>query len=138
VLGLPKALLLSSVWPGLGMYKADKSIPYWILGVAGYGSLGASYYMNKKANDNYEAYKNNTVDEQNDVLLSKSQDQNKLSKTFAYTAVGIWGINLVWTAIKTKKVKQSGVVMHKNQNLFFYTGYDPFTKTSGFTLKINF
>jgi hypothetical protein len=136
--GLSKALILSTLWPGMGMYKKDKGKPYWMLGIAGYGSLGASYFLNKKANDNYDAYIRNNVDEQNDKLLSKSQNQNRLSKTVAYSAIGIWCINMVWTTIKAKNFKQKGVAMYKNQNLIFYTVYDPYTKTSGFTLKLNF
>jgi len=133
-----KALALSSIWPGLGMSKMEKNGPYWLMGIVGYGSLGASVFLNKKANENYESYKENTLDELNDGFLSKSQSQIKLSKTLAYSAIGIWGINLVWTAIKAKRYNQKTISMLKKQQLFFYTGYDPHTKTKGFTLKYRF
>jgi len=133
-----KAILLSTILPGLGLSKMNKGGPYWLMGIAGYGCLGASYLYNKKANDSYTAYLENTDVSQNDELLSKSQSQNQLSKTFAYSAIGIWSINLVWTAIKAKKMKQKNIGQMSKQNMLFYAGYDPFTKASSFTFKMNF
>ncbi|MFN8258563.1 MAG: hypothetical protein U0W24_22935 [Bacteroidales bacterium] len=133
-----KALLLSSVCPGLGILKIDKGKPYWLMGVGFYGSIGASVLLNKKASDNYNVYLNNTVDELNADLLSTSQNQDQLSKIFAYTAVGIWGINMIWTAVKAKKANQSTISMLQKQKLFFSANYDPFFKTNGFIIKYKF
>jgi len=135
--GLGKALALSTLWPGWGLSKLDKK-PYWLLGIAGYGCLGVSYVMNKNANSNYQYYLDNTQDELSEGFLSKSQSQNQLSKTMAYSAIGIWGINLVWTAIKAKKTNQSAISMLNKQKLFICTGFDPYTKTQGFTLRYRF
>jgi hypothetical protein len=133
-----KALFLSTILPGLGITKIERGKPYWIIGVAAYGTLGFSYIMNKKANNEYEGYLANTDEKLNDELLADSQCQNKLSKTMAYTAIGIWGINLVWTAIKAKNSKQKKISSLNNKNFQFYTGYDPWTKTAGFNLKLRF
>jgi hypothetical protein len=132
-----KALTLSTIWPGLGLSKINKK-PYWIIGVVAYGSLAGSYFMNKKANNSYTAFLENTEDELSDGLLSTSQSQNQLSKTLAYSAIGIWGINLVWTAIKAKKGNQSTIGILNKQKLFFSTSFDPFTKTKGFSLTYRF
>jgi hypothetical protein len=132
-----KALFLSTILPGLGLSKTDQSKPYWLMGVLAYGSLGYSYLLNKKALDNYDSYLANTDEKLNDGLLSDSQSQNKLSKTMAYTAIGIWGINLVWTTLKAKNCKNKNLV-HNKKNFDFIAAYDPFTKTLGMNLKLKF
>jgi hypothetical protein len=137
-IGVGKALMLSTICPGLGMSKIEKGKPYWLMGIVAYGTLGYSYILNKKANENYDSYIANTDKNINDELLSDSQSQNKLSKTMTYTAIGIWGINLVWTAIKAKNSKQKDLVITNNQRLQFYPGYDPWTKTTCFNLKLQF
>jgi hypothetical protein len=134
---MTKALFLSTICPGLGLSKIKKR-PYWLMGIVGFGCLGTSYYLNKQANKNYTSYIENNVDELNDGLLSKSQNQNQLSKTFAYTAIGVWGINLVWTAIKAKRNYQKTTSLINKQQFFFYSGVDPFTKTAGFSFKYRF
>lgn len=136
--GIGKALILSAVCPGLGISTLDKGKPYWLLGVVGYASLGASYLFNKKANDNYNLYIKNTDESLNDGLLADSQSQNKLSKTMAYTAIGIWSVSFIWTAIRAKNKNQSTISMLNQQKIFFYTGVDPYTKTAGFSLKYRF
>ncbi|MDF1551256.1 MAG: hypothetical protein P1P88_25775, partial [Bacteroidales bacterium] len=89
-------------------------------------------------NDSYSSYLSNTDKNLNDGLLSDSQNQNKRAKAMGYTAVGIWGINLIWTAIKVKNSKQNEISSLNNKNFVFYTGYDPFTKTASFNLRIQF
>jgi hypothetical protein len=133
-----KALILSTILPGAGLSKIEKGKPYWLIGTAAYGLLGYSYMLNKKANENYDSYISNTDKTLNDQLLSDSQRQNKLSKTMAYTAIGIWSVNMVWTAIKAKKSKAIDISYIKNKNLQFCAGYDPWTKTAGFNLKLRF
>jgi hypothetical protein len=133
-----KALFLSTILPGLGMSKIEKGKPYWLMGCAAYGTLAYSYILNKKANENYDAYLTNTDKTLNDELLSDSQHQNKLSKTMAYTAIGIWSISLVWTAIKAKNTNRKIISNLNNKNFDFYTGYDPFTKSAGFNLRLRF
>jgi hypothetical protein len=135
---IAKSLLLSTAWPGLGMTRVDKKKPYWIMGIAGYGCIGASVYLNKKSNDNYTTYLNNNIDSENDNLFNKSQSLNTLSKSLAYTAIGIWGINLIWTTIIINRKNKADIGFFNNQNLLFYSVYDPVTKIKGFSLKFNF
>jgi hypothetical protein len=135
---LGKSLMLSAIWPGLGMSSVESKKPYWLLGVATYGCLGASYYYNKKANDSYNLYLNNTDETLNKELLKKSQDQNKLSKNLAYTAIGIWGVNLIWTAIRIKSKSSKKLSLLTKHDMLFYSQYDPFTRTKGFALRMKF
>jgi hypothetical protein len=78
------------------------------------------------------------VDELNDELLSESLNKEKLSKTFVYSAIGIWGINLVWTAIKAKHNNQKTTTMLNKQQFFFYSGFDPYYKTTSLIIKYRF
>jgi hypothetical protein len=135
---LAKSLLYSTIWPGWGLNKMDKSKPYWLMGIAGYGSLAGSIVLNKMANTNYTSYLNNTEDNLNDELIDKSKTQNNISKSLAYTAIGIWGINLVWTAIRVKQKNKLSLGMSDKQNLMFYGFYDPVYKTKSFGLNYRF
>ncbi len=134
---LAKSLFLSTLYPGLGIYKIDKKKPYLLFGVAGYGCLATSIFLNIKANDNYNSYLNNTDDNLNDDLLTKSQSQNNLSKTLAYSTIGIWGINLIWTAIKVKQ-KNNLTLSMLDKQLLFYSAYDPNTRTNSLMLRYRF
>jgi hypothetical protein len=134
---LGNALLLSTLCPGLGISKIKNGKPYWLIGVVGYGGLGASYLINKKGYDNYLSYLTNENDNLNDELLSKSQNQKQLSKTIVYTAIGVWSINLIWTAIKAKKAHKINMTMNK-KGMIFFPSYNPVGKTSVLTLKIQF
>ena len=137
--GMGKALLLSTIFPGLGLSKIDPGKPYWLMGVVGYGLLGGSLLMNKTAVQNYEDYLNTEDPIDSEDLFSRSEENSKLSKTFAYSAIGIWAVNLIWTAVKAKN-SQSAITgsLNSKQKVFLYGGLDPKTKSAGFTLKYRF
>ncbi|RLD78886.1 MAG: hypothetical protein DRJ10_09645 [Bacteroidetes bacterium] len=137
--GMGKALLLSTIFPGLGLSKIDPGKPYWLMGVVGYGLLGGSLLMNKTAVQNYEDYLNTEDPIDSEDLFSRSEENSKLSKTFAYSAIGIWAVNLIWTAVKAKN-SQSAITgsLNNKQKVFLYGGLDPKTKSAGFTLKYRF
>jgi hypothetical protein len=136
--GLTKSLFLSAIYPGLGIYKLEKKKSYLLLGVAGYGCLASSVILNMKANDNYQAYLDNTDAKLSDDLLKKSQNQNNLSKTMGYATLGIWGINLIWTAVKAKQKRNMGLSIQDKQRLQFYSSYDPYTGINCINLRFRF
>jgi len=135
---LSKVLLLSAVCPGAGLSSVQKGKPYWLMGIVGYAGLGASYLLNKKAKNSYDSYVNNKDESLNDGLLADARSQDKLSKTMAISSIGIWGVGLIWTALKAGNGKQKSITMLNRQRLFFYSGVNPYTKTAGFTLKYRF
>jgi hypothetical protein len=130
--------LLSTFYPGLGIYRIEKKKPYLLLGVAGYGCLATSIFLNIKANENYESYLNNTDDNLNDELLNKSQSQNNLSNTMAYTAIGVWGVNLIWTAIKVRKKNNLNLSKIDGKKVLLYSAYDPYSRTNSLILRYRF
>jgi len=109
------------------------------MGIAGYGLLGASVYLNKKAVTDYNNYLTEEDPADSEDLYNRSEENNNLSKILAYQAIGIWTINLVWTALKAKNSKNTVTgSLNKKQRIFFYSGIDPRTKSAGFTIKYRF
>lgn len=133
-----KAILLSAIVPGLGLSKIDGGKPYWIMGIATYGTLGASYLLNKQAVTDYNSYLETNDESQSDNLFNDSKSKQQLSKTMVYTAAGFWTINMVWTIIKAKKSGTSVASVYNKKKLLLFTGIDPFAKTAGFNLKYRF
>ncbi len=113
--------------PGLGLTRTTGK-PHWIKGVAGYGSIAGSIYLNQKAIHTYNdeflaAYEPDEAAR----FLKKSTRQDNFSEMLAYTAIGIWTIDFVWTIIGTSDLKKD---MNKsgNQGLSVGPGIDPVFK----------
>ena len=137
--GMGKAIMLSAIFPGLGLSKLDPGKPYWLMGLAGYGLLTGSVLLNKQASSYYEDYKSAEDEFERDDLFYNSESKAGLSKTLGYSAIGIWGISIIWTAIKASSSKSTDFgKLNKKQKVFFYSGIDPRTKSAGFTLKYKF
>jgi len=137
--GMGKAMLLSAVLPGLGLTAIDKGKPYWLMGVAAYGLLGGSIYLNNQAVQQYNDYLNESEDAMlSQDLLSRAQGSDQLSKTLGYSALGVWLGSMVWTVLRAKSDSKATMGFNKKQKLLFYGGIDPYTKTKGFTLKYRF
>lgn len=96
------AIILQSVaLPGLGLSRVNPGKPHWIRGVVGYGCIAGSLYFNNKAASSYEDYKNSSRLEDVDDLYNKAVQQDVISEVLAYTAIGIWVVDLVWTFLVT-------------------------------------
>ena len=99
-------LILQSVaLPGLGLSRYRQK-PHWIRGVLGYGCLGGSVALSYIAYDSYTAYQ--TADNEADMedFFSKAQSRKSTSEILAYTAIGIWVADLVWTFIGTSDLSK--------------------------------
>jgi len=137
--GVGKAMMLSAVLPGLGLTAVDKGKPYWLMGVATYGLLGGSIFLNHQAVQQYNDYLNESTDVSlSQDLLSQAKGSDQLSKTLGYSAVGIWLGSMVWTALKAKSNNNASIGLIKKQRFFLYGGINPYTKTKGFTMKYRF
>ncbi len=71
----------SMLFPGLGQTRNSGGKPYWIMGVAFYGCIAGSVYMNRV-----------DMEEGDDDAI----DYGKISKALGYSAIGIWAINMIW------------------------------------------
>ena len=100
------ALGLSLVLPGLGRRIATGSGAAYLWGVAGYGCLAGSYFMNKSAYNNYEKYKDATTTSERDDLYKKAKNQDLYSKVFIGAAAVIWVVDLIVTGVKAGNVRK--------------------------------
>ena len=89
--------LKSLVFPGWGLSSMNKGKPHWLKGVAGYGCLAAAVVYNKKAISSYDDYLINDDLNEADTYYDNSVKYDNLSEIFAYTAIGIWVTDLIWT-----------------------------------------
>ncbi|RLD66525.1 MAG: hypothetical protein DRI95_06565 [Bacteroidetes bacterium] len=133
-----KVILQSVAFPGWGLSTIDPDKPYWLLGVAGYASLGTSLYLRSSYKSNYDSYLNATDSDESKDFYDKSQSQKSLSGIFAYSAIGIWSFGIIWTAIKASKKNNSLTVRNDNQKFYFFSSYDPKFKANSFTIRYKF
>lgn len=97
------ALALSAILPGLGQTKISKGKPWWLLGVAAYGSLAGGLVVHKNYLDTYNAYKIEEDPMVRQDLFDKSQTQLNLSNALFISAATIWVTNIVWVALIPNK-----------------------------------
>lgn len=121
-------ILQSLAVPGLGLSRATGK-PHWIKGVAGYGCLAGSVVLNRLAVKTYEDFDSEIVyfPEDADRLLSRSVLQDNISETLAYTAIGIWVMDIVWTVIASSDLTND-MSSSRNMGLSIKSGVDPLFK----------
>lgn len=94
-------ILQSLALPGLGLSRLQQGKPHWIKGVIGYGCIAGSLYLNHRAADSYTSYQNTGSLSEVDILYQQSERQDIGSEVLAYTAIGIWVMDLTWNIIAT-------------------------------------
>jgi len=92
----------SALLPGLGQSRLSGR-PYWIAGAAAYGCLAGSYWFNRKAVYSYQFYLDSDIRQENDDYFNKTVSQDRISKTLAWSSLGIWTANLLWMAVMPDK-----------------------------------
>ncbi len=140
---LGKAMLYSTLLPGLGLSQMEGGTPYWILGVAAYGCLGASIYYNRLAVESYDDYRASEDITDRLALTTDWQNQNRTSKIFAVSAVAIWAIDYAWVLIKGDSTDYSdyGFLRRNNsklKNVSIGSTYNPLTGTPEFMVRYKF
>ncbi len=132
-IGTGKAVLLSTLVPGLGQTKLSRGKPYWIFGVLAYGSLGASYYFNTQSVNTYEDYKEAGDTGTREDLFSQSETNKSMSQNLAIAAGALWGVNLVWAIIQGSKANKTA-----HNNLSWHAGYNQNAKAPVLTLQLRY
>jgi|SRR6056297_1376763 len=89
----------SAVWPGWGQTKLKNGKPFWLIGFAGVACIAGSYAYNQKSLDSYDQYAAAISFQDSEKYYDQAISQDNASKIFAYSAIGIWAINLVWVAV---------------------------------------
>jgi predicted protein tyrosine phosphatase len=133
-------LLLSTVCPGWGLTRLSNGKPYWLLGVAGYGCIAASYYLNRQAYSNYQKYKSSAdayKTKDMDAYFNTGKSQYTASNVLALSAITLWIADLGITWIKASKMKRS-VAGAKSASFSVGSSYDYGTNTPRISIYYTF
>jgi len=97
----------SVLFPGWGLSRIHRGKPYWLIGIAGYGCVAVSVILNRQASQNYRSYLESDIKQESDRLFMQATQQDRLSESLAWTAAGIWFVNLLWVAVTPNHPKPS-------------------------------
>lgn len=132
------ALIAQSLaFPGLGLTRLNPGSPHWLRGVAGYGCLAGSIYFNRRAWSNYQDYLGSENPTNVDDLFNKAYNEKKTSGILAYTALGIWVLDLAWTIIGTSGMNSDQLSM-KQKKLSIGTTLEPVSNIPLIALRYKF
>lgn len=131
------AMARSAVFPGWGLSLVNPGKPHWIKGVAAYGSLGGALVLNQRSQVNYDNYLDSSSETERNDYYDKSLRQEQLSSVFAYTAVGIWAVDLIWTLMGTKSLSKQRMSMQQ-KGFTVSPGYETIGNTPLLSLKYSF
>ncbi len=130
-------VISSIILPGWGQSKVHQGKPYWLIGIAGYGCLAGSVYLNKQAVQTNDNYSNSFDVSERNTLYDKTVRQDNISEYLAYAAAGIWTINLIWILATPVKTNISAdLIEQRKYNISPF--YNPYFKSTGFTLCYRF
>lgn len=131
------AIIQSVIFPGLGLSRINKGKPHWLKGVAAYGCVAGSVIYNKKAASSYDSYLNadNTTDINN--FFDTSVKEDNFSEILAYSAIGIWVIDLIWTIAGSSKLKKELNNLNAKA-ISISADYEPFVSVPMISLKYKF
>jgi len=127
----------SILFPGWGLSRINKGSPHWIKGLTGYGLIATSIIYNRKAISSYNDYLNASDIQVVDELYKNSVKQDNISEICAYTAIGIWVIDLVWTLADSSKLKKNNKYS-QIKGFSINPEYEPYTKMPVFAFRYTF
>lgn len=105
-------IVQSIAFPGLGLSRINPGKPHWIRGVAGYGCLAGSVYLNRKAWSTYQDYLDPEHAGGKDDLFDQAYDTKRTSQILGYAALGIWVVDLAWTILGTSDMNKNQLSDH--------------------------
>lgn len=131
-----QAYLYSTLFPGLGFTKMNKSKLHLIKGFAGYTLLTSSILFNRMAISTYDDYLAEETRETRDNYFNLSQELDNWSEMVCIYAAVIWVADLIWLSLDPgAKSDKAG---EKMQKLSFSPGLDAKTGTPTFGLLVRF
>jgi hypothetical protein len=126
-------LLMSTAFPGLGQTKISKGKPWWLIGIAAYGTLATGLIVHKNYLKTYDSYH---IEENPSIradLFAQAQRQSNISSALIISGATIWVVNILWVGLTPNKYKP---LQHLKISLNQSTG--TFKRTPLLTLKLNF
>lgn len=112
-----KHITKSLLFPGSGDYKLRNGKNYWLYGVAAYGLLASSIYLNSKANTSYSDYKKEMDIPTRNDYYQDYQNQLRLSHSCAGLGASVWIADIYGIFKKSKKVQSDPV---PDQSHYYY------------------
>jgi hypothetical protein len=94
-----KMTLLSIAFPGLGQTKISNGKPYWLTGVAAYGTLAGGLIVHSNYIKTYDEYMIEEDPAKRSDLFDQTQKQMNLSSALFVTSAAIWTANLIWVGL---------------------------------------
>jgi hypothetical protein len=94
-----KMTLLSIAFPGLGQTKISNGKPYWLTGVAAYGTLAGGLLVHSNYLKTYDEYMIEEDPAKRSELFDQTQKQMNLSSALFVTSAAIWTANLIWVGL---------------------------------------
>lgn len=99
------AMLMSAIIPGLGHTKISNGKPWWLVGVASYGTLAGGIILHSNHLNTYDLYLGEQDPAKRDDLYVQSQQQMNISNVMILSGAALWALNLVWVAATPNKYK---------------------------------
>jgi hypothetical protein len=129
-------LLSSVVLPGWGQTKTSRGKPYWLIGAAGYGCLAGSVIMTLNSRSVYNDYKTEMDPDYSNDLFEKANQRKNVSKYLAFSAAGIWAVDLIWV-LATPARSSGSVDFGTGKELKIMPGFsaDLYTPVVSLTVK---
>jgi hypothetical protein len=118
-------MLQSLAVPGLGLTRLTGK-PHWLRAVAGYGCIAASINLNRQAVDTYNSVETTAGFDNKVELYNTSIQQDNLSELFAWTALGVWVADIIWTFVRTSDLAGTAAAGEMN-GISIQGGMDPVT-----------
>jgi hypothetical protein len=104
---LHKQLLHSTLLPGLGNYKVSNNKSWLIIGVVGYGLLGASITYEFLALKEYKLYEKATTTSKRNSFYNHAILYRETSNYLMISAAAVWTINYGLTYLNYRKSKNT-------------------------------
>ena len=89
-------LLRSIVFPGWGQTKMTGN-PWWLAGIAAYGTLAGGFIYYQKSLSTYDLYSDATGQTRHDLQEQYDKEYN-ISKALFIASASIWVANIIWAA----------------------------------------
>jgi len=126
----------SLAFPGLGLSRMTGN-PHWLRGLVGYGCLAGSVVLNRMAIATYEDYRYTEVGTKKDNYYDLSTTQDNVSEILAYTAIGIWVTDFIWTLIGSSDLKKQHL-LSEMKGFSISTGVDQQTQVPLIGIRYQF
>jgi hypothetical protein len=126
-------MLRSMVLPGWGQTKISKGKPWWLIGVAFYGTMAGSFFCYHNYHETYDSYRMEEDLLKRNDLLNKSQQQLNYTTSLVCSSAAIWAINILWVAVTPNRSQ-----LLQNVSLSVTPSQDLLSGTTLLSIRLNF